>query len=237
MIALGDLGVEVPLEQVPVLQKRIIRACRKAGKPSIVATQMLETMIKSPVPTRAEASDVATAIYDGADAVMLSAETAAGDYPVRAVATMDRIISQVEADEYYLSLMAAGQDIPGDSAPEAITAAARQIASALKAKAIVTYTTSGSTTLRAARERPPARILCLTPSETVARRFALVWGVHSVVNTTHTTDQSIGAMAIETATSEKLAEHGDILVVTAGIPFGTVGSTNMIRVVRIGEDT
>ena len=237
MIARGDLGVEVPLEQVPVLQKRIIRACRKAGKPSIVATQMLETMIKSPVPTRAEASDVATAIYDGADAVMLSAETAAGDYPVRAVATMDRIISQVEADEYYLSLMAAGQDIPGDSAPEAITAAARQIASALKAKAIVTYTTSGSTTLRAARERPPARILCLTPSETVARRFALVWGVHSVVNTTHTTDQSIGAMAIETATSEKLAEHGDILVVTAGIPFGTVGSTNMIRVVRIGEDT
>jgi pyruvate kinase len=155
MIARGDLGVEVPLEQVPVLQKRIIRACRKAGKPSIVATQMLETMIKSPMPTRAEASDVATAVYDGADAVMLSAETAAGDYPIRAVATMDRIISQVEGDEHYLSLMAAGHESPNVSAPDAITAAARQIAAALKAKAIVTYTTSGSTTLRAARERPP----------------------------------------------------------------------------------
>ncbi|NKB45838.1 MAG: pyruvate kinase [Alphaproteobacteria bacterium] len=235
MIARGDLGVEVPLEQVPVLQKRIIRACRAAGKPSIVATQMLETMIKSPMPTRAEASDVATAVYDGADAVMLSAETAAGDYPVRAVATMDRIVSEVEGDEHYLNLMAAAHENHGDSAPDAITAAARQVATDLKAKAIVTYTTSGSTTLRAARERPPARILCLTPSETVARRFALVWGVHSVVNLAHTPDERIGAVAIETATSEGLAEDGDLLVVTAGVPFGTVGSTNMIRVVRMGE--
>lgn len=235
MIARGDLGVEVPLEQVPVLQKRIIRACRRAGKPSIVATQMLETMIKSPMPTRAEASDVATAVYDGADAVMLSAETAAGDYPIRAVATMDRIISQVEGDEHYLSLMAAGLESPGDSAPEAITAAARQIASALKAKAIITYTTSGSTTLRAARERPPAQILCLTPSETVARRFALVWGVHSVVNAEQNADENIGKMAIQTAIEEGAASDGDLLVVTAGVPFGTVGSTNMIRVVRVGE--
>ena len=236
MIARGDLGVEVPLEQVPVLQKRIIRACRRAGKPSVVATQMLESMIKSPMPTRAEASDVATAVYDGADAVMLSAETAAGTYPVRAVATMDRIISQVESDEHYVSLMAAGHKSPGDSAPDAITAAARQIAADLKAAAIVTYTTSGSTTLRAARERPPSRILCLTPSEDVARRFALVWGVHSVVNTTLCTpDDDIGSMAMDTAVKEGLGSDGDTLIVTAGVPFGTVGSTNMIRVIRIGQ--
>jgi pyruvate kinase len=235
MIARGDLGVEVPLEQVPVLQKRIIRACRKAGKPAVVATQMLESMISSPMPTRAEASDVATAVYDGADAVMLSAETAAGKYPVRAVATMDRIISQVEGDEHYLSLMAAGHEIAGDTAPDAITAAARQIATQIKARAIVTYTTSGSTTLRAARERPPARVLCLTPSEAVARRFALVWGVHAVVNDGHTPDEDIGSMAIETAVAEGLAQTNDALVVTAGVPFGTVGSTNMIRVVRVGE--
>jgi pyruvate kinase len=237
MIARGDLGVEVPLEQVPVLQKRIVRACRKAGKPTIVATQMLESMIKSPMPTRAEASDVATAVYDGADAVMLSAETAAGKYPMRAVATMDRIISQVEGDEHYLSLMAAGHESPGDTAPDAITAAARQIASALKAKVIVTYTTSGSTTLRAARERPPSRILCLTPSEIVARQFALVWGVHSVVNTAHTADEDIGTMAVEAALKEGLGDDGDMLVVTAGVPFGAVGSTNMIRVIRIGQKT
>ena len=237
MIARGDLGVEVPLEQVPVLQKRIVRACRKAGKPAVVATQMLESMIKSPMPTRAEASDVATAVYDGADAVMLSAETAAGKYPMRAVATMDRIISQVEGDEHYLSLMAAGHESPGDTAPDAITAAARQIASALKAKVIVTYTTSGSTTLRAARERPPSRILCLTPSEIVARQFALVWGVHSVVNTAHTADEDIGTMAVEAALKEGLGDDGDMLVVTAGVPFGAVGSTNMIRVIRIGQKT
>lgn len=235
MIARGDLGVEVPLEQVPVLQKRIIRACRMAGKPSVVATQMLESMINSPMPTRAEASDVATAVYDGADAVMLSAETAAGKFPVRAVATMDRIISQVEGDEHYLSLMAAGHRDTGDTAPDAITAAARHIAETLKAKAIVTYTTSGSTTLRAARERPPARVLCLTPSETVARRFALVWGVHSVINTAHTADEDLGALAVETVLEENLGKDGDTLIVTAGVPFGTVGSTNMIRVIKIGE--
>ena len=235
MIARGDLGVEVPLEQVPVFQKRIIRACRMAGKPSVVATQMLESMIKSPVPTRAEASDVATAVYDGADAVMLSTETAAGSYPVRAVATMDRIISQVEDDEHYVSLMAAGHESPGDTAPDAITAAARQIAATLKANAIVTYTTSGSTTSRAARERPPSPILCLTPSEEVARRFALVWGVHSVINAIHTPDEDIGTMAMETAVKEGLATDGDVLIVTAGVPFGTVGSTNMIRVIRVGQ--
>ena len=237
MIARGDLGVEVPLEQVPVLQKRIVRACRKAGKPAVVATQMLESMIKSPMPTRAEASDVATAVYDGADAVMLSAETAAGKYPMRAVATMDRIISQVEGDEHYLSLMAAGHESPGDTAPDAITAAARQIASDLKAKVIVTYTTSGSTTLRAARERPPSRILCLTPSKIVARQFTLVWGVHSVVNTAHTADEDIGTMAVEAALKEGVGDDGDMLVVTAGVPFGAVGSTNMIRVIRIGQKT
>lgn len=237
MIARGDLGVEVPLQQVPVLQKRIIRASRAAGKPVVVATQMLESMIDSPMPTRAEASDVATAVYDGADALMLSAETAAGKYPVRAVATMDSIISQVEDDEHYVDLMAAGHVVPDETAPDAITAAARQIAETLHAKAIVTFTTSGSTTLRAARERPPSRILCLTPSETVARRFALVWGVHSVVNLNHTPDEDIGTEAVETVIKENLANEGDALIVTAGVPFGTVGSTNMIRVIRVGQKT
>lgn len=235
MIARGDLGVEVPLEQVPVLQKRIVRAARVAGKPSVVATQMLESMISSPMPTRAEASDVATAVYDGADAVMLSAETAAGSYPVRAVATMDRIIAQVESDEHYSSLMAAGQTSNKKTTSHAITAAARQITAQLHAPAIVTYTTSGSTTLRAARERPPAHILCLTPSGTVARRFTLVWGVHAVINDEHTPDEDIGEIAVETALKHGLAKPGESLIVTAGIPFGTVGSTNTIRVVQVDE--
>ncbi|MDX2224295.1 MAG: pyruvate kinase, partial [Rhodospirillaceae bacterium] len=181
MVARGDLGVEMPLEQVPILQKRIIRACRSRGKPVVVATQMLDSMVKSPVPTRAEASDVATAVYDGADAVMLSAETAAGQFPVRAVATMHRIITQVENDEHYLDLMEAARLAPEHTSPAAITAAARQVAHTLNAAAIVTFTSSGSTTLRAARERPAVPILCITPSMGAGRRLGLVWGVHAVV--------------------------------------------------------
>lgn len=237
MVARGDLGVEMPLEQVPILQKRIIRACRKRGKPVVVATQMLDSMIKSPVPTRAEASDVATAIYDSADAVMLSAETAAGQFPVRAVATMHRIICQVEADEHYRELMDAARVEPEHTSPGAITAAARQVAHTLAAAAIVTFTTSGSTTLRAARERPNVPILCITPNIAAGRRLGLVWGVHSVVGDFIHSVDDIGDVAVKAAVDCGLGREGQALVITAGMPFGKVGSTNMVRVVWIGGET
>ena len=237
MVARGDLGVEMPLEQVPVLQKRIIRSCRKRGKPVVVATQMLDSMIKSPVPTRAEASDVATAVYDGVDAVMLSAETASGLFPVRAVATMHRIIKHVEGDEHYLALMQAGQGEPEHSSPAAITAAARQIAHTLGAAAIVTFTSSGSTTLRAAQERPDVPVLCITPSLTAGRRLGLAWGVHAVVGDFIHSVDDIGDVAVRAAVKADLGNEGQALVITAGMPFGKVGSTNMVRVVWIGSET
>jgi len=237
MVARGDLGVEMPLEQVPVLQKRIIRSCRKRGKPVIVATQMLDSMIKSPVPTRAEASDVATAVYDGADAVMLSAETAAGLFPVRAVTTMHRIIMQVESDEHYATLMQAGHQETEHSSPAAITAAARQIAHTLEAAAIVTFTTSGSTTLRAAQERPDVPIMCITPSRAAGRRLGLVWGVHAIVGDFIHSVDDIGDVAVKAAVESGIGKDGQPLIITAGMPFGKVGSTNMVRVVWIGGET
>jgi pyruvate kinase len=237
MVARGDLGVEMPLEQVPILQKRIIRSCRKRGKPVVVATQMLDSMIKSPMPTRAEASDVATAVYDGADAVMLSAETASGQFPVRAVATMHRIIHQVESDEHYLDLMEAGRPEPEHSSPAAITAAARQVAHTLDAAAVVTFTSSGSTTLRAAQERPDVPILCITPSVTAGRRLGLVWGVHAVVGDFIHSVDDIGDVAVDAAVKSGIGHDGQALVITAGMPFGKVGSTNMVRVVWIGGET
>jgi pyruvate kinase len=194
-------------------------------------------MIKSPVPTRAEASDVATAIYDSADAVMLSAETAAGQFPVRAVATMHRIICQVEADEHYRELMDAARVEPEHTSPGAITAAARQVAHTLAAAAIVTFTTSGSTTLRAARERPNVPILCITPNIAAGRRLGLVWGVHSVVGDFIHSVDDIGDVAVKAAVDCGLGREGQALVITAGMPFGKVGSTNMVRVVWIGGET
>jgi pyruvate kinase len=230
MVARGDLGVEMPPEDVPSLQKRIVRNCREAGKPVIVATQMLESMISAPAPTRAEASDVATAVYDGADAVMLSAETAAGEYPKEAVAIMDRIARRVENDPLYRTLMDAEHADPENTAADAITAAARQVAHTIGAAGIVTYTTSGSTTLRAARERPEVPILCLTSSPATARRLSLCWGVHAV----HTSDvQDFPEMvkkACAIAYRDGLAKEGQRLVITAGVPFGTPGNTNVLRI-------
>jgi pyruvate kinase len=237
MVARGDLGVEMPLEQVPVLQKRIVRCCRKYGKPVVVATQMLESMIKLPVPTRAEVSDVATAVYDGVDAVMLSAETASGLFPTRAVATMHRIIGHVESDPLYIDLMKAGHEETEHSSPAAITAAAGQIAHTLKAAAIVTFTSSGSTTLRAAQERPEAPILCITPSISAGRRLGLVWGVHAVVGDFIHSVDDIGDVAVKAAVSSGMGKEGQALIITAGMPFGKVGSTNMVRVVWIGGET
>ncbi|MGF1627613.1 MAG: pyruvate kinase [Alphaproteobacteria bacterium] len=230
MVARGDLGVEMPPEDVPSIQKRIVRCCRDAGKPVVVATQMLDSMVNAPSPTRAEASDVATAVYDGADAVMLSAETAAGKYPLESVEMMSRIIRRTEGDAQYRMLMQAAHPDPDRTAADAITAAAAQVAETIGAKCIVTYTTSGSTTLRAARERPGAPILCLTSSLHTARRLAIVWGVHC----NHTEDVAnftdMVAKACLMAVRDDFAVKGERLVITAGVPFGTPGATNVLRI-------
>ncbi len=231
MVARGDLGVEAPPEDVPGLQKKIIRRARSEGKPVIVATQMMESMINSPTPTRAEASDVATAVFDGADAVMLSAETAAGEYPVEAVSIMDRIIRSAEQDDHYkLSNMRERRQTRGTDA-DAITAAAKQVAQTLNAAAIVTFTTTGSTTLRAARERPTVPILGLTPDVKTARRLVLAWGVHPVETSHFTEFIDVVNCASEVATEEKFAAPGQRLIITAGLPFGTPGATNVLRIV------
>lgn len=232
MVARGDLGVELPAERVPAIQKRIVRACRALGRPVIVATQMLESMIDSPVPTRAEASDVATAIYDGADAVMLSAESASGRYPVSAVDMMNRIIEQVEADPAYRQLIDASHRSarPGGDVAEAVCCAMRRAVALLQASAIVCCTRSGHTSLRAARERPESPILSLTPSLGTARRLALVWGVHSVrIEDVADVDQMTDR-ALDVARREGFATAGQFIVAIAGMPFGTPGTTNLMRI-------
>ena len=236
MVARGDLGVEMPPEDVPLLQRRIIRASRRAGKPVVVATQMLESMIKAPTPTRAEASDVATAVYDGADAVMLSAETAAGDFPLEAVAIMSRIITKVEGDSQYRVLMEANQFAPQSTVSDAISAAASQIARTVKARVIVTYTSRGATTMRAARERPEAPILCLTPTKQIARRACIVWGVHSCMTKDITNFSEMVGKAVRFSYREGFGHLGDHIVITAGVPFGQPGATNVVRVAEITED-
>jgi len=235
MVARGDLGVEMPPEEVPSRQKQLIRACRLAGKPVVVATQMLDSMVHAPAPTRAEASDVATAVYDGADAVMLSAETAAGDYPVESAAMMNRIAARTEADPLYRALIHALHPEPEATAPDAISAAAAQVAATIKASAIVSYTTSGSTALRAARERPDVPILVLTSRVSTARRLALTWGAHCVHTADVTSFQEMVQKACRVAAKEGIALPGDKLVVTAGVPFGTPGSTNILRIAWIED--
>ena len=235
MVARGDLGVEMPPEDVPSAQKRIVGACRLAGKPVVVATQMLDSMMHAPAPTRAEASDVATAVYDGADAMMLSAETASGDYPFESVSMMNRIIARTERDPLYRRLMAAQHPEPEATAADAISAAAAQVAHTLSAAAIITYTTSGSTSLRAARERPDVPILCLTSSRSTARRLALVWGTHCVETSDVSSFSEMVDKACRIAREEKFAEAGQRLVVTAGVPFGTPGSTNVLRIAWVAD--
>jgi len=233
MVARGDLGVELPPESVPVLQKRIVRATRFAGKPVVVATQMLESMINSPTPTRAEASDVATAVYEGADSVMLSAESAAGQYPVEAVRIMDRIIGRVESDENYFQILANARSDPEPTAADAISAAARQVAQTLSAKAIMTFTTSGSTTMRAARERPNVPVVSMTPKLETARRLCCVWGVYCVHSPDATNFDDMTSIASDHALTAGFAKRGDRIIVTAGVPFGTPGATNVIRIARV----
>lgn len=233
MVARGDLGVELPPETVPIVQKRIIRTCREMGRPVVVATQMLDSMVSIPTPTRAEASDVATAIYDGADAVMLSAETATGKYPCESVDIMDRIIRQVENDEVYSMMRENERHLPEATPADAISAAARQVADTINAEAIVTFSATGSTTLRAARERPVVPILGLTPNENTARRMVLAWGVHSVRTRDVNNFSDMVGKAIRISRREEFAKDGDDIVVVAGVPFGTPGATNILRIAKV----
>ena len=236
MVARGDLGVEMPLEAVPGIQKQITRAARKAGKPVLVAPQMLESMITAPVPTRAEVSDVSIAVFEGADAVMLSAESAAGSYPTEAVAMMNSIAIQVEKDPLYPGIINAQRSEPEATGADAISLAARQIGETLKLSAIVTYTASGTTGLRAARERPLVPIIALSPVVETARRLSLVWGTHCVVTDDASDLDDMVDRACRIAVEEKFGESGDRIIVTAGVPLRTPGSTNMLRIAYIGAD-
>jgi pyruvate kinase len=235
MVARGDLGVEMPPENVPRMQKLIVREARRVGKPVIVATQMLESMITNATPTRAEASDVATAVYDGADAIMLSAESASGQYPVEAVKMMDRIASHTQEDPAYHAGIAAQHPDLQHTAADAITAAARQVAETIEAVAIITYTTSGSTTLRAARERAEVPIMCLTSKVETARRLTLSFGVHAVVTADVTTLSEMVKKAVQYALHDGVAKLGERVVITAGVPFGKPGNTNVLRIAWIEE--
>ncbi|ARW17359.1 pyruvate kinase [Komagataeibacter europaeus] len=236
MVARGDLGVELPPERVPLAQKRIIRIARQLGRPVVVATQMLESMVHAPTPTRAEASDVATAVFDGADAVMLSAETAVGSYPRETVAIMDRIVRRVEEDEVWRRQMETSSPDPQHDVPGAIAAAARQISSTLDAAAVAAFTLSGRTALRIARERPTCTILGLTPTDDIARRLAVAWGVQAVSVGQETPVHNIESVvdqALAVTKGDGYGTAGDAVVIVAGLPFGVAGSTNTLRIATI----
>lgn len=230
MVARGDLGVEIPLQQVPGWQKQIVRAARRVGKPVVVATQMLESMLKSPMPTRSDVSDVATAVFEGTDAVMLSAETATGDYPVETVAMMDSIAYEVESDMHYRSVIDAQRQEPEATTPDAIMAAARQVAQTLHVAAIVCWTSSGATGLRAARERPSVPIIALTPVPATGRRLACTWGLHCVLAEDAYNFEDMVERACRIASLEGFASAGQSIVITAGVPLGTPGATNLLRI-------
>ncbi|MDO6965275.1 pyruvate kinase [Rhizobium alvei] len=236
MVARGDLGVEMPLEAVPGLQKQLTRACRRVGKPVVVATQMLESMISAAVPTRAEVSDVATAVFEGADAIMLSAESASGQYPVEAVSTMAAIARTVERDPYYSNIIHAQRPQPEPTGADAISLASREIAETLKLSAIVCYTASGNTGLRAARERPSVPVIALSPIIETARRLSVVWGMHCVVTEDASDLDDMVNRACRIVHAEGFGKPGDRLIITAGVPLGTPGATNMLRIAYIGSD-
>ncbi len=235
MVARGDLGVECPVQAVPPIQKRLVRKCRNAAKPVIVATQMLESMIESPMPTRAEVSDVAAAIYEGADAIMLSAESAAGDYPIEAVTTMNNVASEVESDPTYLDIIKASRGGDKDTVADAIVSAAREIAETTNIKLICCFSESGSTASLTARERPSVPILALTSRQATARRMCLTWGCHCVKVGTVSRFKEAVVSAVRSAAEEGLADKSDLIVVTAGVPFGQSGSTNILRIAPCDE--
>lgn len=233
MVARGDLGVELPAESVPAIQKQIVRACRHAGKPVIVATQMLDSMVAAPVPTRAEASDVATAIYDGADAVMLSAESASGRYPIEAVRMMNRIIERTEADPLWREAIEASHTPSRASIADAIGCAMRRVAGVLPMAATVAYTSSGYSALRLARERAQAPLIGMTPQLATARRLALVWGVHPVPCTEVASVDEMTELGCAAARAHGFATSGQTIVISAGMPFGTSGTTNLLRIAQL----
>ncbi len=230
MVARGDLGVELPVERVPGLQKQITRKARAAGKPVIVATQMLESMITSPVPTRAEVSDVATAVFDGADAVMLSAESAVGQFPIEAIRMMDAIAVEVESDPVYDALVHATRTPPQATGADAIAAAAHAVTGTVKLAAIVCFTATGSTALRIARERPGLPVIGLTPIQQTARRLSVVWGIHSVLTSDPANSADVVNKACRIAFDEQFAGPGDGILIVAGVPIGSPGTTNMMRI-------
>jgi pyruvate kinase len=236
MVARGDLGVEMPMAKVPGIQKQITRAARRTGKPVVVATQMLESMISAPVPTRAEVSDVATAVFEGADAIMLSAESAAGQYPVEAVSMMNRIAEEVEADPTYRQVIQAQRAAPEQTGADAIALAARDIAETLELSAIVCWTSSGSTALRVARERPKPITIALSPNIATGRRLALLWGVHCVVTQDARDLDDMVNRACRFAFKDGFAKPGQRIIVVAGVPLGTPGATNMLRIAFVGSD-
>lgn len=237
MIARGDLGVEMPIEKVPGLQKQITRAARAAGKPVVVATQMLETMITAPVPTRAEVSDVATAVFEGADAIMLSAESAVGKYPAQAIAMMDKIAKEVEQDPYYSNIIYAQHTEAEATGADAISAAARTVADTLNLATIICYTSSGATGLRAARERPLKQIIALTPKPETGRRLAIVWGLHCVLTEDAKDLDDMVDRACRIAFREGCAKPGQRVIISAGVPLGTPGATNMLRIAYVGDNS
>ena len=235
MVARGDLGVELPVQNVPPIQKRLVRKCRAAAKPVIVATQMLESMIDSPMPTRAEVSDVATAIYEGADAIMLSAESAAGSYPVEAVTTMDNVAVEVESDTNYTEIIEASRSAKRQSVADGIVAAAREIAETTDIKVICCYTQSGTTALLTARERPRVPIIAMTPLNGTARRLALSWGINCVQSQPKQRFKEAVVSAVRAALAEGYATASDQVVITAGVPFNIPGTTNILRVAPCDE--
>jgi pyruvate kinase len=236
MVARGDLGVELPPYAVPPLQKQIVESARRQGKPVVVATQMLESMIKAPTPTRAEVSDVATAVYDGADAIMLSAETAAGDWPEEAVRMMDNIAQSVERDPGYLDRLHFTQTKPDPTTADALAEASATITTTVSAGVITCFTSSGSTVRRVARERPSAPILALTPRQDTARKLGLTWGVHAVRTKDIGSFEEMIAKARRMALRHEMARGGQKIIVLAGVPFGTPGSTNVIHVASLRGD-
>jgi pyruvate kinase len=236
MVARGDLGVELPPEAVPPLQKRIVESARRMGRPVVVATQMLESMITAPTPTRAEVSDVATAVYDGADAVMLSAESASGQYPCEAVTMMNSIATSVENDPSHGERVHFTQTLPDPTTADAIAQAANGMVGTVSAKAIVCFTMSGSTARRLSRERPAVPLLVLTPSVKTARRLGLLWGAHGVRTRDVASFEEMIAKAKRMALRHGVAKGGDRIIIIAGVPFGTPGSTNVIHIVRLVGD-
>ncbi|WP_248253392.1 pyruvate kinase [Fictibacillus marinisediminis] len=235
MVARGDLGVEIPAEEVPLVQKMLIKKCNELGKPVITATQMLDSMQRNPRPTRAEASDVANAIFDGTDAIMLSGETAAGTYPVEAVQTMHKIAKRAESALDYRNILSQRSKESKTTITDAISQSVSFTALNLEADAVITATERGMTARMISKYRPKAPLIAVTSHEDVMRKLSLVWGVHPVKGKKANTTDEMFQIAIDSSLESNLVEHGNLVVITAGVPVGKTGSTNLLKVHVIGD--